>query len=254
MKIKSNEYPDEDELVNFIFTKRSEDKFSIYLLDYDLEGFMLPNEATLKKKVRNWKNIAPLNTPLIASVKEVMLGDTIIVHITMAYLDKESEEYIEFVNNNDKNKKIKSIVNTLSNLRNCSIENILEQIIYPIDKIKKDTNLYDFINENKDELYKNLTEDEVSKISKYFISNKDPYKITSKFKIISLGGVNNTKDIIKRSLEKFKYDVNIKLNCVPNFEMISNSVEVTNENHKEIIDEMIKIGKTKDPKSLVSYL
>ena len=51
---------------------------------------MLPNEATLKNE--NWKNIAPLNTPLIASVKEVMLGDTIIVR-TKAYLDKESRIY-----------------------------------------------------------------------------------------------------------------------------------------------------------------
>ena len=142
-------------------------------------------------------------------------------------------------------------------MRNQNLDNCWEEIIYPIDQQRinqfPELSLFDFISQNKEILYKSFTSEEVIKISKYLNINDDKFKLNTKFQIVSIGGVNDTIKLIKEAIEFYKYDVKIKLDSVPNFNIESDSEEVTKENHLEIL-KMIKDNSVKlENKCFVKY-
>ena len=64
--------PSKGEYVNFIFTERNKHELKTYLLDYHVNGFMTYAEATTRRRVRSWNNIAPLDKPMIGFVEEIV--------------------------------------------------------------------------------------------------------------------------------------------------------------------------------------
>ena len=101
--------PNEKDLVNFIFTSRDKDILNCYLVDYNLPAVMPHRFATLKKKVKGWNKIAPLNKPLVGTVEEVGTDNPPTIIISIAYINKEDSDYIDFTKKTNNNNSLLSI-------------------------------------------------------------------------------------------------------------------------------------------------
>ena len=150
----STDCPDEKSMVNFIFTKHHENCFECYLPDYDIIAIMPFQLATQKTslKYKHVNTLAPLHKPFIGTVEEISDDQTII--ISMAFINKDSYEYKEFEENNQKNKCLLSCVKKYAIKNNMNFNQYWENIIYPLDSKKNNFSLFDYIIENIDNIYK----------------------------------------------------------------------------------------------------
>jgi hypothetical protein len=147
-KLYSSIYPLEKSLVNFIFTEHCKDCFNCYLTDYNVKAIMPFQLATLRTSLKkNVNTLAPLNKQLVGTIEEI-IEDTII--ISMAYIDKESIEYKTFEEDTIKNKRLTASVKQYTTKNNMNFNKYWEEKIYPLDILREDSSLFDYINENLD--------------------------------------------------------------------------------------------------------
>ena len=229
--------PKEKSLVRFIFTKRDDNVLHCYLLDYDLKANMPHKYATRKKRVKNLNKIAPLNKELVGFVEDT---DNNII-LNLAFVDKEEDEYKKFQKTVKENNALSIIVKRYSFKYNMSFKDLWEEMIHPIDIERvenSELSLYQYIKENIEKLELLKSNKQFYNYLKDSIYNRDKNddNIVTNFGLISVGGIENTKRILRETLEELKYDIDIYLENVPTFKLVSKNKDVTKEQHNIFID------------------
>ncbi len=238
----SNNYPNEKSMVNFIFTKHLDNCFECFLPEYNINAIMPFQFATLKTSLKN-KNIntlAPLNKPLVGTVEEISSDNTII--ISMAYIDKQSDEYKTFEDDNQKNKCLVSCVKQYTTKNNINFIEYWENRIYPLD-IKRDMfSLFDYIIENINDLFE-IDKTLLDLIKNIVIKNTNPI---TKFKMVSSNGIDEIKEAITKTLHDTKmYNIlNITLETPPIYIISSKNYDITIEEHNLFLDTLINNNNT----------
>uniref|UniRef100_A0A6C0J334 S1 motif domain-containing protein n=1 Tax=viral metagenome TaxID=1070528 RepID=A0A6C0J334_9ZZZZ len=207
--------------VNFIFTERSANFFSCYLIDFNINAIMPVQMLTKRKKIRSINKLTPLNKPMIGIIEDISDTD---ISISTAYIDEEDEKYIAFKENNQKNIVLKGIFKRYSYKNTKKINELWESIIYPLfnelkssecedslydyfvsqyETLKIDSDLKDFIKENI-----------IINIKKDFENN---------FKLVSIDGIETTKKLLEDSLKEYQKEVNcdINLDYTPKYTLLS---------------------------------
>jgi len=252
-----HELPEEKSLVRFVFTDRCDNVLHCYLLDYNLEASMPQKYATRRKRVRNWNKIAPLNKELVGFVENII--NTNIV-LNLAYVDKEEQIYKDFQCILYENNALFTMIKRYSFKNNISFKKLWEDIIHPLDieRVENtDVSLYQYIKDN-------ITESELLKSNQKFydylvesINNCEQNvdnNIVSKIGLISVGGIENTKRILKETKEELGYDIEIYLENVPTFKLVSNNKDITKEEHNIFINTLEQKIRTIKPSIFMKKL
>lgn len=228
--------PKEKTMVNFIFTEHMADCFKCHLLDYDVEAIMPLRLATTKNSIKSPKSLAPLNKPMVGVVEEIN-DDNII--ISMAYVDRESDEYKEFETQNDQTKKMVSVVKKYATMNKMNYVEYWEETIYPLDMQRPDdTSLFDHVFDSIDILDAQLV------MMLQALAMKRSIQPTH-FKMISNSGINNMKKIIEKSLEdtNMRGKISITMETPPNFIISSVDDTIDEKMHMEFKEKLIENGK-----------
>jgi hypothetical protein len=232
----STNSPNFKSMVNFIFTKHQENCFECYLPDYDISAIMPFQLATQKTSLKNKhvNTLAPLLRPFIGTVEDISEDKTII--ISMAYIDKDSEEYKIFEDTNNKNKVLLSCVKKYAIKNNYNFNQYWETNIYPIDKKRDDFSLFDYIVENHGEI--NIDRILLESIKNITVKNINPI---TKFKLVSSNGIQTIKDSINKALidTNMKNILTISLESPPIYNIYSKEYDITTDDHKLFIDTLI---------------
>jgi len=223
--------------VNFIFTGRSENFFSCYLIDYNLNAIMPIQMLTKRKKIRSINKLTPLNKPLIGSIEDISDTD---ISISTAYIDTDDESYIAFNENNQKNIVLKGIFTRYSYKNKNNLNELWEKIVYPLYKELQlsdcEDSLYDYFVSNYEKL-------EIDSEFKDFIKENIVINIKKEFendfKLVSIDGIETIKKLLEESLKEYQKAVNcdINLDYTPNYKLLS--VQEDNSKFFKIINDKI---------------
>lgn len=247
--------PNTNELVLVKFTERTDTHFNGELIDYDCKAFMVYSDASKKKKVFSWNKIVPLNKEIFGKVEEVEENSNVVKISLPKDQDLENENQIE------KNKMLISIFKKLSFEYKTDINELWTQIIYKLDNKRRLDyeeelpTLLDYF-ENEREFIKTLCSDIIyNKLYELLDKFKEtkPYKIVSKFDIISTGEIGNTLAIFKKSLEDIKFPYTLKYESAPTYVFESNSLESSIEDHNKLIFTIKEEGQKYNPKTFVKF-
>lgn len=245
-KIYGNTLPEVNTYVNFIFTDRNEHTLSCLLTDYDINAMMPLNLITTKKKIRSINKLTPLNKPMIGFVDNIDDG---VITLSLAYNDPDSDIYKQLLDDNVYLFELRKKINQYCHINNIPSYTILEKYIYPLDKERIENNssdnLYMYIVNNISEQY----DDEFSQFFlesyKDFIST-DSRVFETKFKFISTGGVNHTRQIFSKLLEKYS-DLNVNIISTPEYRIFSQDTIKNRELQQQFINELKDISNTYKP-------
>ncbi len=228
--------PKEKTMVNFIFTEHMADCFKCHLLDYDADAIMPLRLATTKNSIKSPKTLAPLNKPMVGVVEEIN-DDNII--ISMAYVDRESDEYKEFETQNDQTKKMVSVIKKYATMNKKNYVEYWEETIYPLDMQRPDdTSLFDHVFDSIDILDTQLV------MMLQALTMKRISSLTH-FKMISNSGINNMKKIIEKSLDdtNMRGKISITMETPPNFIISSIYDSIDEKMHMEFKQKLIDNAK-----------
>ncbi len=236
----STNFPNEKSMVNFIFTKHHENCFECYLPDYDISAIMPFQLATLKTSLKNKhvNTLAPLLKPFVGTVEEISEDNTII--ISMAYIDKKSEDYKIFEETCQKNRILLSCIKKYAIKNHYNFNEYWENNIYPLDKKREAFCLFDYIIENINDLHQDSNIDKIllNLIQNITIKNTNPI---TKFKMVSSNGIQNIKDSIQKALVDTNMQdiLNITLETPPIYNISSKDYDITIEEHNIFLNTLI---------------
>lgn len=251
LKIFENILPELNENVLVMFTEYKDTHIDAVLINYDsVNAIMLYEDSTRKKKVYDWKKVIPLNKQLVAKVEEIY--DNNFIKISTAYFEyrKDQDELAKdlmkpFTENNTLIKILSKICRT----NNVNFVEFWENIIYKIDKIRREDNLNDesllsFITNNIDTFCELLKEHYSEKYDSLFNDiNKTLFnkitKLQTKIKVTSKSNVNNIKnflDFVCNHNVNFNYT--IKYESTPTFIIESSSENSSMDNHNQLLNFM----------------
>jgi translation initiation factor 2 alpha subunit (eIF-2alpha) len=268
----TNEFPDIDELVLVEFIDRNDSFFNAHLVEYNLRGMLTYQNATKKRKVSSWNKLVPLNKKMVAKVEEV---DTYakIVQISLAYLpdlfqeDLTNEQVQEkLMNNFMENKNLELLIKLFCKAKDLDINNFWTTFVHYIDELRREYNQDNdenisiwkyFIDNIKDlEVWMNDCEyekefaDELLELYSKKIDNKT-FKYTTKIGIISLGGIEQTKSMLKNVLSNINYNYQFRYDTTPYYLFETMSEDSTIENHQEFINMLENESKKYEPKIFI---
>jgi hypothetical protein len=246
-----NNNPIEKNLVNFIFTEHGKDCFKCYLPDYDIDAIMPFQLATYKTNIKkNINTLAPLNKPLVGIIDEV-IDETII--ISMAYIDKESLDYKKFEEDSIKNKRLVSCIKQYATRNKLNYINVWEYYIYPIDTIRNEFSLFDYIINHLDNIALEGKFDSklIESLQQIPIKNSNPI---TKFKMVSTEGIVKLKKVIKEALDINKFELEIILDSTPNYIITSKNEEINSSHHMLFLQTLEKLGKLPENSVFINYL
>ena len=228
--------PKEKTMVNFIFTEHMSDCFKCYLTDYGVEAIMPLHLATTKTSIKSPKSLAPLNKPMVGIVEEIN-DDNII--ISMAYVDKDSDEFKDFETTNDQTKRMVSVVKKYATMNKRDYVEYWEQTFYPIDMSRPDdTSLFDHVFDSIDMLDQQLVMMLQALMMKRTVA-------PTRFKMISQSGVMNVKRTIDAALDAtgLRGKISIVMDTPPQFIITSNDDTIDETHHTTFKEKLLEIGK-----------
>jgi len=219
------------------FTEHLDTYIKAEFLEYNnLIGMMIHEDATNKKKVYNWNKEVVLNKPTVARVEEIL--DKTNIKISLAYFNTKitiEELMLPFI----LNKKLINNFIKISILNQLNLNELWENIMYPIDEYRKeeelDYNLYDTFIDKLDTVidlikqHYELNEKIIETINNIFMLKKKKY--ITKFNIISKNGIDSTKNILINVFDKCD---NIKLIYDSNSNYILESPNDYNDKIEEL--------------------
>jgi translation initiation factor 2 alpha subunit (eIF-2alpha) len=245
--------PEVGELVLVQFTELKDDYIEAKLLEYPYIGIMNYHNASKKRRVSSWKKIIPLNKNMVAKVDEID-ERTRYAQLSLTYLDNGNDEntqnkLMEYFN---ENKIMESFIKSLCIINNYEYNLIWTKLIHHIDYLRREYNeeneenisLWKYFNDNIDNLCEWLEEVELDEIydliMKLYEMKKSevPYKISSKIGIISMSGIDKTKEIIQKSIEKLEYEYSLRYDTAPYYLFESHSKDSLEEDHQKFIKEI----------------
>ena len=268
ISIYENKLPDINEHVIVIFTEYKDTHIEANLIEYNsINGMMIYEDATRKKKVYDWKKEIPLNKVIVARVEEIFYGhentllsgtnvhentllsgtnvhENTYVKLSTGYFDQKmdsSELRKKLMKPFVDNKALITIIKKICRNNDLNFNDFWSIIMYKIinEKKKEDLNgsILDYVSENKDFFKNTIKEnypDHYEKIINQYekqLLNKN-YKIQSKFSLITKHSIENTKELLKLSCDNNKdWIFTLKYETTPIFLLESSSENSTQENH-----------------------
>ena len=247
--------PDKDEIVLVIFTKEEDSYFEGTLVEYTGKVFLRKEDATKKKRVSSWNNIVPLNVEKYAKVYDLNFSsDTIQVSLTN--LDDDLTNIQEHFS---KNKRLVSLMVTISFQLNTNVDTIWESVIYKINEERLEinekneendentySNILDFIMNNIELLKESFDDNKVIMKMEKILEEKS-FKMLSTIGIISNNGVENTTNLLRNVLEGIKCKYSLKYSyykkkndtkTFPVYLFETSSEDSTEENHSSFIQNL----------------
>lgn len=259
--------PSINENVLVIFTENKSGFFEGKLQEYPYTGIMNYSDATKKRKVSSWKTLVPLDKPMVARVDMIDIKAKT-VQLSIAYFDEDNlspyEIQTKYMLQFNENKTMENLINSLCKTFNYNYDDMWCNIAYPIDKLRRE------IDEDEDE--------EIMTIWKYFSDNIDnledildidssiiqnlkqlykqknvvsSQKIVTKFGIISLGGIDNTKKLLGDVLKNITYNYSLKYESTPNYTFSSESIDSSKEDHEKFVKQLELNAQTFNPKIFI---
>jgi translation initiation factor 2 alpha subunit (eIF-2alpha) len=258
--IYENKLPVIDENVLVMFIAHKDTHIEAELLEYNsLNGMMVYEDATRKKKVYDWKKEIPLNKMMVAKIEEIFSDNY--VKLSTRYFDPKmdiTELRKELLKPFLENKVLITITKKICRNNNLNFNEFWSKVMYKIinEKRNEDLNglLLNYILENKD-LLKNTIKENYPEIYETILDEFDKnflnkvHKIQSKFSLITKTSIENTKELLKLTCDNNKnWSYTLKYDTTPNFILESSSENSTQENHDELlqfIDDNSKIFNVK---------
>lgn len=200
--------PQIGEYVNFTFIEHKNDYLSCKLTDYNLDCIMTFQCLTSKKKIKSLKSLAPLNKEMVGIIENI---DNDNIELNLINVNKKSDEYNLFLENNQKNHILKKNLNQYIHKYNKDINYILEKYIYSLNS---ESNYLDQILELDNEFYNfvkiNLKKNEVK-------SNE------VKLNIKCYGNINDIINLFDNTIkESCHNDINIVQSKLSEYTLSSN--------------------------------
>jgi len=251
--IYRNKLPIVDENVQVVFTEFKDTHIEAILLDYNnINGMMIYEDATRKKKVYDWRKEIPLNKTIVAKVEEIF-SDTY-VKLSTGYFDQKletselrkllSHPFVEM-------KALMNIFKKICKNNNIIFNDFWEKVMYEINDKKNEENLNEsllnYINENIEiftEIIKINFPDIFEKIIDEYKSQvvNKVYKIQSKFSLTTKKSIENIKELLNLASNNINLASNnknwlftLKYETTPTFILESSSENSTEENHEEFL-------------------
>ena len=252
--------PPIDDIVLVEFNTYEEMNIKGKLVEYNNTVFLNYSDATRKRSVSSWKKIVPLNTQTIAKVEN---NDSDIIQVSLSFLTENtnSKENMEQFN---KNKQLIKIFKKLSIIESHDMTELWKSIIYPIDKHRRHEYepkdmpcLLDYCNNEhkfvesifKESIYNDIYPKFIELLDN--LTKEKPYRIISKIEIVSPGGIQNTKDLINKAIQTIKFNYSLVYDTAPTFKFESNSIESSDDDHKNFIKFLETEVQKLNPKTFV---
>jgi translation initiation factor 2 alpha subunit (eIF-2alpha) len=269
----SDNNPTEGELVLVQFTEKTDAFFDAKLLEYPYRGMMSFQDATKRRKVSSWNKIVPLNKDMVARVEEVD-EDAHIVQLSIAYLDdgvpkdeatpeKIQEKLLMYFNDN---KLMVNFIKSLCIIHKYEFNYVWTQLVHHIDVHRREYNdendenisMWKYFCDNFESLDDWVGETELDgsiagQIRELYEKRTEvaPHKISSKIGIISLGGVNPTKDLLTKVLGKLDYKYSFRYDTTPYYHFESFSDDSSDQDHQKLIKELETESQKYTPKIFI---
>jgi len=257
----SEKTPQLNEIVSCIPIKINNDEGNInfILSDYNNHSAMMTfNKATRKKRNVKWKKILRINKKTEAIVENVTKSRNNEKQIDLSFIDidKNSNEYKAYIEIEKSNYQLKKIFKNISIKNNINLKELWENFVHKMDSKRLNENieisLYEYVKININSIteYYNLNELQLQLIIKLFDNElKINKKIKTEFHIASLNGLDILKSTIDTALENYDQKlITVKRKKGTNYYIESNNYEITDEDHKNIINkiqENAKLNKIK---------
>lgn len=245
-KIYGKNLPKPNTYVNFVFTDRNEHILSCVLTDYGIDAIMPLSLLTTRKKIRSINKLSPLDKPMIGFVDNIDDG---VVTLSLAYNDPDSDLYKQLLDDNVYLHELRKKINQYSHINNIPSYTILEKYIYPLDKERVENNssdnLYMYIVNNISKQFDDNFSNFFLESYKEFIST-DSRVFETKFKFISTGGINHTRQIFSKLLEKYS-NLNVNIISTPEYRIFSQDTVKNRESQQQFIDELKEISNIYKP-------
>jgi len=243
----STEHPESGNLVLAKFNNQTDAFFGVLLEFSGYRCIMNYQDVVKKRKVTSWAKFITMDKVLVVKVDDVDTNKKI-VQVSMAYLGDNFKEELTRTQLQDKlmepfteNKIFESFIKSLCIVNKFDYKNIWTSLVHHIDKLRRETSdddedesmksLYKYFTSNINDLDKwiencDLDESVGTAIKELYQkrTKETPKKITSKIGIISLGGVNATKELISKVLSQLKYTNSIRYDTTP-FYLFETSTE-----------------------------
>lgn len=249
----STPHPELDENVLVIFTEKYDSFFKGKLLEYDYTCIMTLQDTTKKKKIYCWNKLIKLNKKIIAKIINIDI-DKKIVQLSVLYLNDNID-----MNYFNENKQMEQFIKSFCIINNYEFVDIWTNLIYPID-IKR-RQYINSQNDNLNKIFLSLWEYFTKNILLFndlFIDKDNAntlylelldyynkkniiynYKYISKLNIISNIGIIKLKEYINNILNKQGYPYELKYITTPYYSFETSSIDLTENNHKLIISNLI---------------
>jgi translation initiation factor 2 alpha subunit (eIF-2alpha) len=164
----------------------------------------------------------------------------------MAFIDKEALEYKLFLEETSKNKVLSINVRKYTTKNNLNYNDYWEKVIYPIDRLRMETNefnLFDYILNNIDTLSKedNLDKSILDTLTNINMKTSIP---NIKFKLVSTNGIENIKNMIDLALNisNTKDILDIMIETPPNY-YVTSTKTTDISNHQKFITALDNLSK-----------
>jgi len=264
--------PSEDEHVLVKFTEQGDGFFVGQLQEYNCRAMMNNSDVT-KKRRPNLNKLVPLDKMMVARVESVDV-DARICQLSLAYLDegvKDSDSgnlQEKLLASFQENKQMESFMKSMSILHKYDYHEIWTKFVHPIDHHRReynqeeneddDVSIWKYFNDNIDDLGKWVQEsglDEtfgkrVLELHKKKTFKKDQPLLT-RFGIISLGGVDATKQLLTRAFADIDYNFSCEYESTPYYMFRSTTNDSSKEDHQKIITFLQTEGQKQEPKIFV---
>jgi len=236
--------PNLNEDVLVVFTEHKVTHIEAQLLEYNINGMMTYEDATRRKKVRDWKKEVPLNKPTIARVDKIINNDYVQLSV-LGFIDKRKDPEDlakELMKPFNDNKILVNIIKKLTKKFNIEFNEFWTHIVYTIDKIRINdeldeslldtfTNKIEIVNDIIKEKYNEELIFELNNLLNYKI-----YKLHSRFSLITKEDIQNTINLLNFIESQNEWQHTIKYDTGSFYTLESSSESSTEQNHQDLIN------------------
>jgi len=243
--IYENRIPKLFENVLVIFTEHKTTHIEGSLLEYDgINGMMVYEDATRKKKVYDWKKEIPLNKPTIARIEKIF-DDNYVQLSTLYFINKKKdpeELSKELMKPFTDNKILVNIIKKLCRTFNIDFNDFWITIIYKMNnqRIENESqeSLLDFLIANIETINNDIKDKYDEKVIKELdkLLNYKVFKLQTKFSLITMKDINNTIKLLNCIENNIDWIHTIKYDTASSYLLESSSDTTNINNHETIMD------------------
>ena len=234
-----------------VFTKQKDGYFEAKLIDYPFEGIMNFKDATKRRRIASWNQIVPLNKEMVACIEAIDKGTIL---LSTAYFEdskyKDMDEMQiqrELMIPFNENKMFCKFLISLCKIHNYEFIDIWRTFIDDVKMLydeymedaEEEVSMWKYFIDNFEDFIENTKLDETIVMNmKELYEKKNEIvinKIASRIGIISLGGINGTKQLFTNVTKNIKYNYSLKYESAPYYMFETSSEDTSDETHYNFV-------------------